>query len=213
MLKIRRTQGFSLIELMIGLAVLSMLLLLGVPAFSTVLQNMKLRSSAENFVAGMQLARAEAVRRNTQVEILLTDDDANGVNAVTTAYSPTGRTWIVRAVSGGVLKALDYKLGYEGEGSMSTPAVKMSGSTDAGATPVSSVVFDGFGIGYNGSNGVKATLTAPIVFQFTNPVGGACAPAGPMRCLNVTVSMSGGKVRMCDPAVNTVTSPGDSRAC
>ena len=43
--------------LMIGLAIFAFLMALGVPAFSTFIQNSKLRSAAEVFHAGVQMAR------------------------------------------------------------------------------------------------------------------------------------------------------------
>ena len=45
-------------------------------------------------------------------------------------------------------------------------------------------------------------------FVIENPAGGSCQPAGPMRCLRVTIS-GGGSLRMCDPIVGVT----DPRAC
>ena len=42
-------RGFSLIELMIVVAIMGVLLALGAPTFSTYLRNVKLRSAAEAF--------------------------------------------------------------------------------------------------------------------------------------------------------------------
>lgn len=66
---IQRTasSGFTLIELMIGLVLLGVLLTLGLPNVSTWMQNTQLRNAAESIQSGLQLARAEAVRRNTLV--------------------------------------------------------------------------------------------------------------------------------------------------
>jgi type IV fimbrial biogenesis protein FimT len=46
---------------------------LGLPAFATYSRNIKLRAAADSFLAGMQLARGEAVRLNTPVELILTN--------------------------------------------------------------------------------------------------------------------------------------------
>ena len=65
---LRRAQaGVSLVELMIGLAIIGFLLFLGVPQFSNFLQNTQIRNAAETTLAGLTLARAEAVRRNAPV--------------------------------------------------------------------------------------------------------------------------------------------------
>lgn len=61
--------GFSLIELMIVLSVLSILFAVGMPAFGRLLHDIEIRGSAEGLRAGLQKARAEAVTRNALVRI------------------------------------------------------------------------------------------------------------------------------------------------
>lgn len=189
--------GFSLIELMIGVALLALLLMLGLPAFSTYLQNAKLRAAADAFYAGAQMARAEAVRRNAQVEIVLTDDDANVGNSNTTNLSATGKNWIIRALdpTTGLYSYVQGKSMLEGSGHASAPSVQIDGGL------ISRVAFNGLG---------ATTLAGAATFAFTHPAGGDCAlVGGPMRCLNVIVS-PGGQARMCDTAA---TAAGDTRKC
>ncbi len=189
-------EGFSLVELVIGLAILSLLLVIGLPSFTTYIQNTKLRTAAEAFLAGVQSARGEAVRRNAQVQIILTNDDADVTNRNTTALSTTGQNWIVRALdpTTGLYDFIEAKAMAEGSGQAAASSVQI----DGGAS--SSVTFNGFG---------TTTLGAAATFAFSNPGGGACAPTGPMRCMNIVVSV-GGQARMCDPAV---TAAGDTRRC
>ncbi|SBT07542.1 hypothetical protein ACCAA_440044 [Candidatus Accumulibacter aalborgensis] len=71
-------KGFSLLELLIAIAIMGVLLSLGLPALSTYSRNIKLRAAAESFFAGLQLARGEAVRLNASVELIL----ANAAPAV-----------------------------------------------------------------------------------------------------------------------------------
>ncbi|MGL5814392.1 MAG: GspH/FimT family pseudopilin [Aeromonas sp.] len=59
--------GFTLIELMVTVALLSILLMLGVPSFNSLIKSMNLTTQANQFVASVQLARSEAVRRNRNV--------------------------------------------------------------------------------------------------------------------------------------------------
>lgn len=59
--------GFTLIELMVTIALLSILLTLGVPSFNSLIRNMNLTTQTNQFVASVQLARSEAVRRNRNV--------------------------------------------------------------------------------------------------------------------------------------------------
>src|SRR4026208_2333025 len=69
----KRSYGFTLIEVMITLAVLSLLLMVGLPGMATWLQNTQIRASAEATQAGLQVARAEALRRNAPVRFQLVD--------------------------------------------------------------------------------------------------------------------------------------------
>jgi len=66
-----RLHGFTLIELMIAIAVLAILLAVGVPSFQTWMLNTRIRTTADAMQNGLQLARAEAVRRNERVRFVL----------------------------------------------------------------------------------------------------------------------------------------------
>jgi type IV fimbrial biogenesis protein FimT len=61
--------GFSLIELMVTIALISILLTVGVPSFSSILRSMTLTTQANNFVASINFARSEAIRRNSVVTL------------------------------------------------------------------------------------------------------------------------------------------------
>lgn len=69
-----RQRGFTLIELIVSIMVLAVILALGAPTFQTFIQNTRLRTTAEALLNGLQLARAEAVRRNTDVRFVLAND-------------------------------------------------------------------------------------------------------------------------------------------
>lgn len=79
-----RQAAFTLIELMITVAVLGVLLGLGVPAFRVWMQNTQVRNAADAILNGVQLARAEAVRRNQNVEFAL----GNGAEWTVAQASP-----------------------------------------------------------------------------------------------------------------------------
>lgn len=187
-------RGFTMIELMIGVAILAILLALGLPAFTQMLQNSRLRATAEAFTAGLQRARAEAVKLNAQVELIMTNATPLAANVDSAAPTAGGTNWIVRSVA--VNPATGTRDFFEGKSSAegAAAAVVVTATNTA-------IAFTAFG---------ATTLAATATFQFTNPTGGACfAAAGPMRCLNVVV-MTGGQVKMCDPAIVTV---GDTRRC
>ena len=58
-----RQTGFSLIELMFTVALLSIVLALGVPAFTELIASTKLTSATNTLIGHLQYARAEAVKR------------------------------------------------------------------------------------------------------------------------------------------------------
>lgn len=66
------TRGFTMIELIIGMAIMAILMALAAPNFSTWIQNSRIRGVAESIVNGLQLARSEAVMRNAEVEFTFT---------------------------------------------------------------------------------------------------------------------------------------------
>jgi type IV fimbrial biogenesis protein FimT len=67
--------GFTLIELVITMAVLALLVVMVLPDYSLVIQNAQMRTAAESIQSGLQLARAEALRQNTQVSFSLNGND------------------------------------------------------------------------------------------------------------------------------------------
>jgi len=189
----KRSYGFTLIEVMITLAVLSLLLMLGLPGMGTWLQNTQIRASAEATQAGLHVARAEALRRNAPVRFQLVDTlaagcalAANGTNWVVSLADTTGSCDAVES-DAAAPQILQKRSGAEG-----------SPNATVNATGGSSAVFNGLGR----VSGAGAITQIDV----RNPTGGNCQPAGPMRCLRLLVT-NGGQVRMCDPAVMDNTDP------
>lgn len=65
----KTSRGFTLVELMITLAVAAVLVMLAAPSFTTFVKNNRLTAQANTFVASLNLARSEAIKRGTRVYI------------------------------------------------------------------------------------------------------------------------------------------------
>lgn len=71
-----KTPGFTLIELVITIAIAAILIFAALPSFTAWIQNTQIRTAGEGILSGLQLARTEALRRNTNVELRM--DAASG---------------------------------------------------------------------------------------------------------------------------------------
>jgi type IV fimbrial biogenesis protein FimT len=63
----QRPRGMTMIELLVALAILVIVLAIGVPNFSGVANSSRLSANINELTAAVQLARAEALRRNRNV--------------------------------------------------------------------------------------------------------------------------------------------------
>ena len=74
--------GFTLIELVVTMAVLAILVTLATPSFTSIMNNNRLTSNANEMLTTLQSARMEAVRRNARVVICRNDtpDTATACN-------------------------------------------------------------------------------------------------------------------------------------
>ncbi|MCU7844143.1 MAG: GspH/FimT family pseudopilin [Candidatus Thiodiazotropha sp. (ex Monitilora ramsayi)] len=64
-----RNSGFTLVELMITLAVGIIVLSIGVPAFTNMMAGNQATGTANELIAALRLTRSEAVKRGTEVTI------------------------------------------------------------------------------------------------------------------------------------------------
>ncbi len=204
---IRRKRGFSLIELMVGLALLGIILMLAMPSFVSMMHNMRIRNSAESILAGLQAARVQALQRNTRVEFLLMNEAVDPANVASFAANTTGPAWAVRVRNpDNSYQFVEGREALEGsnQGTGATPMVAMAATNLPGGNLITFSAV--------GQTDIAAGLVAR--FNVSHPLAASedrfkCQPTGEMRCLRVEVS-PGGRVRMCDPAVTDAT---DTRYC
>ena len=74
-----RISGFTLIELMVTVAVLAILVAIALPNYQAFVLNSRMTAQANDFLASLQLARSEAVKRNAPISMnAIGSDWANG---------------------------------------------------------------------------------------------------------------------------------------
>jgi type IV fimbrial biogenesis protein FimT len=66
--------GFTLVELMITLAITGILMSVGIPSFNSMISSTRLTSYANEFVTALNLARSEAVKRGVSVTVRKVDN-------------------------------------------------------------------------------------------------------------------------------------------
>lgn len=202
MLSRRPTAGFTLVELIIGLAVLALLAMLGAPSFATWMQNVQIRTATESLLNGLQNARAQAVRRNTVARFQLLTTLTSSC-----ALSTAGPNWLI---------SLDSAVGSCNSTNMADDAnpvapriVQARPASDGSRNAV--LAASDSSINFNGLGRVTPVPAGDFTINVTNPTGGACAAVGgPMTCLRIVVSPSG-QIRMCNP--NPSLSATDPQKC
>lgn len=73
----RRGRGFTLVELMVGIALAVILLSLSVPSFTQTFARMRVEGSSHNLATDLQLARSEALQRRVAVNLVTAADGAS----------------------------------------------------------------------------------------------------------------------------------------
>ena len=183
-------RGVTLVELMVGLAILAGLLAMAIPFAGHMITNAKIRTAAESILSGLQLARSSAVTMNTQVQFVLTTgvDSSWSVSCVTS----TSSTGCVNPSTGNP--------------PIQSHSASESTSLVAVAPNVTNLVFNGFGVL------TPATLaTLPAATSTTASTANICVGLAGVdltssynssseRRLKVVVG-TGGTVRLCDPAL------------
>lgn len=124
------TKGFSLIELMVAIVIMTVLLSLAVPEFRNWMQSTRVRTIAENYLAGLQLARAEAIKSNQSAKITLKDRGAWEIKDASDTVLQTrppgeGDTNVATTISLPGGSTLPYDVVFNGLGRLTTPAASM----------------------------------------------------------------------------------------
>ena len=73
----KKSLGYTLIELMAMLAVVSILVLIGLPSMSVFFESNRMISNSNDLVAGLNIARSEAIKQQIRVTLCQSADTAS----------------------------------------------------------------------------------------------------------------------------------------
>lgn len=182
-----RARGFTLVELMVTLAVAAILMMIAVPSFRGIIASNRLNAAANELVGALNTARMEAIQRNAGAQFcsnLAANNTADtlgkacGTNGGAVYALSNGAAALVRAAPGGLVAP-----------------VQLSGATGN----IVAIRFNGQGLGFQaGVAGTPFDSTAA-----GNPVADIC-----------TTALSADNHRVIDMATGSViTTTTSSGAC
>ena len=190
-----RQRGVSLIELMIGLIIIALLAMVGAPSAANWIRNMRIRTATESIASGLQLARAEALRRNTIMRFQLVSTLGSDCQ-----LSTSGPHWIVsRNTASGECDSEPS----DTEG----PRIVQTRNGSEGGGGQTLIASDQNSFTFNGLGRMTST-PGSINVTGSDGANGCVASGGTKRCLRIELTPGGG-MRMCDPALPEA----DAQAC
>jgi type IV fimbrial biogenesis protein FimT len=199
-----RTAGFTLIEMMVALAIAALLMVLAIPSYTAWMADAQIRNAAESIASGLRRAQAEGIKQNTTVEFLL---------------DPTAGTggWVVQQIDPATCAPIApvLQVGTFAEGASRVTFAQLDVTGAAGGTRVT---FTGLGDRLRNALGVISNCDGSQMLaevRITSPIAGA-------RSLNVLAfggaSAVAGQanrsgIKICDPQANIKFGNNDPKAC
>ncbi len=169
--------GFTLVELAITVVVLAVLIGISIPLFTGLINGSRLTGNANELVAALQIARAEAIRLNVRTTVCQSADGLTCTNAT------PWRGWIIFADN-------------DGDGVVDAGEIVRTGVVEqpvqvipSGNIVNSRIVFRADGLAYAGNNLLEANMRVclPVVNPNLNvrdvniAVGGRVAVRAPIN--------------------------------
>jgi prepilin-type N-terminal cleavage/methylation domain-containing protein len=112
----RKSQiGFTLIELMVTLAVLAVLAVIAVPDLSNFLVRSQRQQVSSEFTTAISLARSEAVKRGTPVSLTAVDAGAEALQGGWRIFVDPNRTGALDTSTGSVTSLIAQREAFDGE--------------------------------------------------------------------------------------------------
>lgn len=93
--RISTSRGFSLLEIMVTLAVIGVLVAVGAPNLTDFMRNQRLASSMSDLNSDLQLARSDSIRRNARVLVCPRSTTTSTTCATTVTTTTWTNGWLV----------------------------------------------------------------------------------------------------------------------
>lgn len=172
----RRAVGFTLIELMVTIAVAATLLVVAVPSFRAIINSNRLTTAANTLVNALNVARMEAIKRNASTQLCSDSTSNNTSDTLGSACSAASAGAGAVVVQTGTSTALPVLAAAQG---LEMP-VQLSGN-------ITAIRFNGLGVGY------QAGTTSLTGSTYSGPVAVLCV-AGLSGNNRITISMTTGTI-------------------
>ena len=168
--------GFSLVELMVVVALISIIGAIAAPSFTQMTRRARLTSAGNEFVGALQTARMTAISRAQTVTLCPTADGSSCSNAA-------GTRWIVRTAGNEVIREITLPTGVTAQGSPNLvsanfrvtfgPSGFSKAGTGAAAPTTATVAVCGSNI--TGSNAMDITSSMGRVTTARRTATAACS--------------------------------------
>lgn len=172
----RYARGFTLIELMITLAVALVLIMIAVPSFKNLILANRLTTTANDVVGAISIARMEAIKRNANTQ--LCGNTANGSAPLGTSCTPVGAVYV--AINGAAVQVRAGTVGLAAPIALTGGAMQAIrftgqglGRAAAGTAPFTGLVADISTTAMSTNNHRCINMTAGSIIAVTT-TSGAC---------------------------------------
>jgi type IV fimbrial biogenesis protein FimT len=176
-----RQRGFTLVELMVTLAVLVVLLAVAVPSFRSITLSNRLTTNANELVGAIQTARMEAIKRNARTQFCSNSDSSNSTEALGVACdASTGRVVALSGANAVVVRESGLSLTGDLQLQGDVTALRFNAQGIAHATsssaPYNGMVADICTPSLSGDNHRVIRMAAGSVLQTDTETSTGCSP-------------------------------------